>query len=741
MRHLSLREAVDDAGPDDASNAPPDDPEDEEEAQVHPQAQKRVTKSNNARATSAALGSSSFAQKPNPKSDDERLKRQERKRRLARAARLLQRVWRGHAVRKQLNLEAAVVPLQAMMRGYLVRKRQAQRLVEAIQAGSTTLQAVTTHQNLLTEPKQHEYDLDNEADLDEVDKAAKEDFYQDFHDYCQMIHVEPKNKLRINGYVLEVWDLFRVATQQSSKIDERDWLQIADGLGLNSSDFPGAAQSLRDWYQQNLADFEEAIKEYDHGEGIDENDMDDAIPTSDAVTAPKQPVSDPKSPAYRSSPPVAGSKRTRQQSNLLPSDLSYPSDGSRKRRRLDKNSVIPATPEDRLETGRNYIRSDREMSSPLHSRPLGLKRVVIEISSGEESDGLLDDEIEDVEQTLPIQHRPPPRKFVEPETQDWHFGSEQEAVFLDPMGDDDDISPSQQLRLESDANIDHAQLGDGPTAATRRPVLPSSDAVNRNDSETRVLRSSPKRGAAVAAAETMSGAPVNIQAKKRKLPLSYRREPDLTIPAPARVSVSSQIPVSAAHQRQQVRPPVPLSWTRSTPAWLENSNPGRRRPADHYVQSHGRSIYSPVNALQVSKRTGITRQQDSELLWDGDVVDAQINHFEAMGYKRPHITQAMEVSTFQRGPMIVALDNLSKGRGIPDEEPGVWTKDDDDDLRLIIDHERRIEKGKDVPIPGALGTMKVKAWATRNRLEEKHGKEAVECRATFKQIKLDHLMS
>lgn len=79
---------------------------------------------------------------------------------------------------------------------------------------------------------------------------------------------------------------------------------------------------------------------------------------------------------------------------------------------------------------------------------------------------------------------------------------------------------------------------------------------------------------------------------------------------------------------------------------------------------------------------------------DPAVIDAQFAHFQALGYEKAHIGRAMEAATFQRGPMTVALQSLHEGRGLPAREAGVWTDSDDEMLKAVRDHDRRIEKGK-----------------------------------------------
>lgn len=80
--------------------------------------------------------------------------------------------------------------------------------------------------------------------------------------------------------------------------------------------------------------------------------------------------------------------------------------------------------------------------------------------------------------------------------------------------------------------------------------------------------------------------------------------------------------------------------------------------------------------------------------------------------------------------MTVALQSLHEGRGLPQDEAGVWTDDDDNRLRVVRDYDRRRARGKyavgreDDPLHRA----RIEVY--RTKLAAKHG-EWVETRMRF----------
>lgn len=752
LRHLSLREPVDDNGPDDASNAAHDEIEDDHDPDTQqpdtqqPLLNRRLvnasvpavrklavlnegnTLPSMERAASPTPGPSAAAARINPKSDEERLKRQEQGRKWSRAVEMFY-PGRGHVVIKdQAMLEAALVNLQSRMRGYLVRMKEAERLNEAKRAGHKSVEHLKQHD--FVEGGFQDADVDSEG-ISHHDRTAREQFHNDLQDYVDA-GGEVEGRPSVDGRPIDLWQLFEAATKQDCEPAERNWEQVTEELGLDYARIPSLVQSVRQCYQQNLADFEETIKAYDNGDDIESSAEDEPneiadggraggdLPTSGAVTAPEQPLAGPPSHAYQSSP-LAGSKRSRWQSEVLVSDLGYPSDGSRKRRRLDRDSVIPPTPEDKLDVvhGQTSRGTGPEYSSPLKSRGIA-KSEAIELSSGRESDVLVDREVDDseCENELPSHRDPPRKKFVEPETQDWRFGADNEQGFLDSI-EEEDASPSQQLQLESDAynspervtpsrrRIPVKQSADRPSPGTGTASTKKAGGIGM-----RVLRSKTMSAENEASGLHSAQTPVNDKPTKRALPPQYQR-PSVSIPptpAPALVYVGTT--------KSQERPRQ------------HNTIAGRQARSTTPQSTDGSASHGATNSSRGSN-------SPNELVFDADYIEAQQNHFQALGYREMDIYRALEAATFDRGCMTVALESLHHGHGIPASEPGVWTKRDNDDLSMIMEHERQVKKGKHAAGTGLHTQTRVKAWQAGNRLESKHGKERVKGRTEFMMMMAD----
>lgn len=660
--------------------------------------------------------------RPNPKSDEERLRRQEENRKKARVVTWLQSAWRGHAVRRELkNAEAAFVPLQAMMRGYVARKR---RYAEANAAGNAFEGAGEGSVRSDGEPR--------------PDRAERREFYDDLQNYIEVSGANVKHLPSIGGHVIDLWDLFRVATLQDCQPDERKWARVAEDLGYDSSRSKLVVE-IHELYQQNLADFEEHIRAFDNDDDFEQDPEEEEevgrdaaagslLLNSDAVTAPKEPLADPSSPAYPSSPLRATRKRSRQHSELLSFELGYPSSGSRKRRRLHENEEVPSTPEDNLESARSRHRlaAPHGPSSPLQPRGVA-NDDAIAISSGEESDDLLDEEMEDAiaDNELPSHAEPPRKTYFEPETQDWRF-------------EKDDISPSQQLQLESNAFqspdrvIPSRKVAGQLTTNSPSPTITGSRGAGYTGARTRpvkALKSSlAPEGSGVSGTHTSSPTVVG-KAPNRTHPPQYQHKPTSVTPALAPAAKPAWDTVGQTRTRPKPSSPVRAPGTAAVRP--TNGSTPRPRPSDAPTATPGaqRSSSSRTPAVSTPARPTMSSRKDpssrrgEDVDYDQDYIEAQIQHFEALGYKTRHISQALEAATLQRGPMIAALKSLAEGHGIPPNEQGIWTSRDNDELRMIVEYGRRVENGNQPASSGTDSRMRTKVWAARNRLEAKHGKE------------------
>lgn len=694
-------------------------------------------------------------QKPNAKSDDERLRRQEETKRRLRAAKTLQRRWRGYSVRRdQATLEAAVVPLQSMIRGYLARQNAVIRRAESYHADQQTAET-----DLVAYSQQHEDHFDGsqyeaisptEA-MPQRDRDPMDQFYRDLETYIEGSGADIDNKPSIRGSRIDLWDLYRIATKQDCQPEQRNMRIVADELGLEWRKSPDILDELRQVYQKNLADFEDAINSFDNerlkddvlsedAEQIDDTEKEGLPETTDAVTGLKRPLIGHSSPGYRSSPPVAGSKRSRRYGDLLTSDPGYPSDGSRKRRRLDKSSVIPPTPEGKLvySTERSQHLSAQNYTSPLKPRGDN-SELPIDVSSDEESRMLIDEDWDqdqdqdDGQNELPSHNKGTKQKGLEPETQDWGFAPAPQRSELHDSIEADDVSPSEQLQLEFKK---HNSPGQHPpsktTIGTRAKALPTSAPTSGKAAERHLTgglrRSTRQQTAAQQSSTTASRSVVETKAKKRALPAECRQK------APTNgMREAAPLLDSSPSLQKRPQPQVPTSSKAPAAAPVRTPKVTHRSYSTAYTPSPATpAVNRPVSALATRVAPSIqSSSRFSPEVYDDAYVQAQIDHFEALGYNGLHVGEAMLAAAFQRGPQNVALESLHKGLGIPQNEQGVWTKKDDSDLRMIRQYEQGALDGRDSD------KMKVEVWSLRNRLTSKHGEKGVKLRQQFQAEMLD----
>ncbi|KAL1881202.1 hypothetical protein Daus18300_001053 [Diaporthe australafricana] len=676
-------------------------------------------------------------QRADPRSDEERLKRQEQAKKRARAAKLVPQTWGDDVDRRNpAQLEASVVPLQSLIRGYLLRMKHAERLLDALE---TKDQQLGDEQD--EDPEQHE-DAE-EAFRPEVDgdeSSSRDQFYDDLQDYLEVSGAEIERQPVVDGRQIKLWDLFSVVTKQDCAAEDRDWKKVAQRLGFDWAESSGCAEDLREYYNHNLADFEEVIGSYDNPDDT-ARDEDEPVPhgnddqmlsqTTDAVVAPKEPSPAPLSPVYRSSSPVAGLKRSFQQSNGSHSDLGYPSDGPSKRRRRDCGKAIPPTPEHKLGlTGSSSRALPQDFSSPL--QPQEAAAGPDDLYSANDAEDFLDNGMHNDEgaDDLPALAPPERKTFFEPETQDFGFvmGGENdvrqsiENSNIGYMTEEDDNTPSQQLQSEFYAISSPARpvtnRAIDPATTNRPPLVEPRRRSPRglaNKTRPSISATTTTNGSAQAAE---NHSVPTLKAAKRALPQQYQKQP--AAPAVARLPAEASKRNGIAAPQLQLRSPVAARPTIIAPANRpDGPDSSIRKSRQPVTPTPTRAVQSSAQLQTPSRRVPTAsapapkpaqgQNKTPPMDFGEDYVDAQFEHFLALGYDTRQIGRALEVASLQRGPMTVALQSLHSGKGIPQDAPGVWTDDDDEKLRKVRDHDRRQKMG------GSGGDLREKARVDRYR--------------------------
>ena len=333
--------------------------------------------------------------------------------------------------------------------------------------------------------------IEDESEVSPFAEAIdlKTQFNKDYQEFARIRDIQPYWFLTVQHKSFELWDLWQAVESQKVEPKERDWEQISEQLGFNWVKYETAPNDLRVCYERNLSEFEALLKSFDEQSGEDE---DETQPTHQAHLPGEIPLP--------SSPPTLSTLKRSYDVAIDPS-CTYPH-SSPKRPRLDPSSEVPSTPDEK--NGTSHLRYET-IAGP------GLTETVSP-NLGSCEAALL----------------PPARKRVEPETQDFRFDPETQAIVFESQ---ENVTPSQQLLLESDAR------SDDPAFATPTPV-----------------RTRPARGPFLDESDERSTRA--SKSKRRSLPGSYTQPPSTaayrTSPS-ARQQTTSASTLSAAQLRPTVQ--------------------------------------------------------------------------------------------------------------------------------------------------------------------------------------------
>ncbi|KAH8896026.1 hypothetical protein GQ53DRAFT_36827 [Thozetella sp. PMI_491] len=241
---------------------------------------------------------------------------------------------------------------------------------------------------------------------------ARAQFYEHFQAYRTAIDKPPVTSVTITRRPVDLWDLWSAVTRQTVDHDVRDWEDVAKELDFDWVSNPTVTHQLKKAFDLHLLKFEVLRREYlDEDQDSDDSDADDTSATAEQARAAPSPA-----PVFRSSPPVAGAKRTWDQTfqRGFQSSISFQSP-SRKRREYDRDEVVPESPQE-----------DTPLTAP--AAPSSSEQIAASVTRPE------------APRELSPQKAVPARP-VEPETQDFGFIYGREDRTPSP-------SPSQQLQRE-----------------------------------------------------------------------------------------------------------------------------------------------------------------------------------------------------------------------------------------------------------------------------------------------------
>ncbi|RYP75796.1 hypothetical protein DL769_003752 [Monosporascus sp. CRB-8-3] len=417
----------------------------------------------------------------------------------------------------------------------------------------------------------------------------KKQFNLDYQAYADASELQPHWWPTIKGKSFELWDLWRAVATQKLDPEERDWQQISEALGFNWVDDVSIPDEVRRCYEMHLADFEAALMDFDNN-----SDAEGETQSQDkTISAPPMP----------SSPPAPQSTK-RSFATALGSDHPYPNSPPRKRARYGRDSEIPSTPDEK--NGASYLRR-HTIHAAIADHPRS--------PTARSTRGNMDVDL------------PSQRPVVEPETQDFRFDPDTQAVVFgsqvnDEVESQDSITPSQQLLLESDARSEEIAGTPTPVRRVSGPSLQESD--HPADSTPRAPGVQPNNAPPV-------GSDV-AKPTRRSLPKSWVQHPSPIADRTAQLQ-----------PRQQVQS--------SQPTARDPSLPAQPQP-------------TPQVPVKESRE---------------DIID----FYMSLGYAHDIVVRALDATTWVPGLASQIMEMLKKGESIPSNWRGVWTQKDDEMLTAV----------------------------------------------------------
>ncbi|OTA62212.1 hypothetical protein K449DRAFT_465013 [Hypoxylon sp. EC38] len=477
--------------------------------------------------------------------------------------------------------------------------------------GPSPGRVVTKPQDLTEQPLEASSDAESSS---RSSVSLKEQFFHDYQAFLEAEELQFIPWYTIKGRTFGPWELWQAVTSQKMEPGERDWQQIAEKLGFDWVQHESIHDEIRECFETHLADFEDACEDFDakpdeeEGQEQEEDEQDLQVP-------------------FPSSPPVRPSLKRLFDTQQLPSDSTYPH-SSPKRRRIDRNTEIPSTP-DHI-NGTSSLRHQAGVDVTPSSRRSEQRATGDEVEEGESRDKLQD-----------LPSLPPGRKKVlEPETQDFRFDPETQNVVFDTqenvemeMETQCNITPSQQLRQESDAiSEDIVEASPTPKARARQS----------------------NRGA---------------RTPRKSIRNPFGEDSDNEAPAPATADHNKQNSLHATPVGKSKRRSLPKSFpTQKLSPKINSSTPGpSRHPAQPPSPEPSRSVHRPIPVKETPE----------------DIID----RFCSLGYPKNIVLQALRATTWRLGDAGQVMEILKRGEELPQRTHGVWTQRDDDALKLVTSEE------------------------------------------------------
>ncbi|OTB09324.1 hypothetical protein M426DRAFT_315892 [Hypoxylon sp. CI-4A] len=436
--------------------------------------------------------------------------------------------------------------------------------------------------------------------------------------------IKPVYWITLKGQTFGIWELWEAVNAQNMDPSERDWQQIAEELNFDWVQNETVPDELCKHYEEKFGAFEEMLGSYsedaqDGPEDQQDGDEDEDENMNDVQDGDEDEDGERPEVHYNSSPPPMTSLKRSFDTHRLSSGFSYPQSPP-KRRRIDRDAEVPSTPD--------------EVSGTSRLRPLPIVSPLAKQSRL----AAIDNEVEesrDIPQDLPTLPKSK-KKTREPETQGFNFDKVEPPINFDTQQDagfesQANITPSQQLRLESDNPSPNDHVQSSPT--------PKAKVQNRSP-----------------------GTPT----PRRSIKTPFRQESDEEPPASSTTNNINNVPASEKPPRTAKKRSLP--WNKSQRQSIV---------VDSTSTPEGQAQSSLPEQPQPESRP-IPVQDTPE-----DIID----RFCSLRYPRDIVLRALRATTWRLGDAGQVMEILKRGEELPQRTRGVWTQRDDESLKLVTSDE------------------------------------------------------
>ncbi|KAI1503482.1 TRF2-interacting telomeric protein/Rap1 C terminal domain-containing protein [Biscogniauxia marginata] len=522
-----------------------------------------------------------------------------------------------------------------------------------------------------------------------LEVGLKPQFYRDYSSFLENEDVQVIPWPSIRGRAIELWDLWRAVISQKVDPSERDWQQVAEVLGFNWIEDETAPEEIRLCYENNLASFEEAMLSFQEFEDDDDDEEEEEEAEGEGNPGEVEDDTEEIEEPMPSSPPVRPSLKRPFAATNPSSDPTYPH-SSPKRRRLDRNREVPSTPDDVNGTSRlrhhPYIDATptRQTNTPRVGSSASRDQMQL-FATNEDEENELRDELQELPALPHPRHR-----GLEPETQDFQFDPDTQRFVLEEVREDvdeetrDNITPSQQLRQESDA------ASPGELENTRSPQWQAKEATQDTTPTSR---------------------------RRIRNPFIQDESGDAT-PRAIRARGNNRLLASSSPAAQQRRS-LPKAWVQDKPTEVHPSMPPTSQPTQQRQQKPATPPV-PSRKRKSPPRSAEAHARDRTATPVKETPDDIIDRFLALGYTRAIVVRALRATTWHIGNAGQVMEILRRGEELPQRTSGVWTQRDDDALMLV-----------DSEAPPRDAREEKKRAKELRRLEAKHGVQGMETRRRY----------